>query len=239
MKPWAIRTEKHFASSSSFDRLNQIVKLPNSRCIRIHIRISRQLISYLLVRLPVVSKASKMRDNEVDVRIFGSEHVHHLWTANNVYEHWEAKCSGRFTCLASRHGFKAMNLNPPEAPACYRMPYHFENPAGITFCVDEGEANEAAWITSYDPRHLHVGLLVVAVQRRQHDRLVDSCCPGAPQVCFHRSICVPGGSHFVSLTGVAVAVDDHRTHSLSFLAELSGKFGRRNALAAALRYQIE
>src|SRR5712672_778069 len=98
------------------------------------------------MRFPIVSKASKVSDDEIDVRIFRGEHIHDLWTANNVYEHRKAECPGGFTYLARGHGFKPMNLDPPETPVCYGMLYHTENFAGIAFCMNKSKPNESRGI---------------------------------------------------------------------------------------------
>src|SRR5215469_10961579 len=102
MKPRAIGAKEDLAGPALLDCLNQIIKLTDSRCVRIHVRILSQLIGHLLVCPPVIGEASQMRDDEVHVRICPSKHVHDPRTANDVYEHGEAESSGSFAYLARR-----------------------------------------------------------------------------------------------------------------------------------------
>src|SRR4051794_12911673 len=126
------------------------------------------------MRFPVVSKASKVSDDEIDVRIFRGEHIHDLWTANNVHEHGKAECPGSLAYLARGHAFKAVDLHSPETPAGHGMLYHAENFAGIAFCVNKSKPNESRGITGHYVGDLAVGLGIIAVKGREHNRFVDS-----------------------------------------------------------------
>src|SRR6476646_8420758 len=137
------------------------------------------MINHLLVRFPVVSKASKMSDDEIDVRILRGEHVYDLWTANDVHEYRKPKPPGGFTHLARGHAFKSMNLDAPKTPPRYGMLYHAEYFAGIAFCVHKNKPNESPGITADNAGDLLIGQLIIAVKGREHNRLVDSGCLGA------------------------------------------------------------
>src|SRR5215831_12053729 len=239
MEPGTIGAKEKFVRSTSLDCFNQVAELADSGSIRVYVRIPRQLIRYLLVRLPIVREAAKMGNDEVHIRIFRSKHVHHLRTADDIDQDRKSEGPRRFTYLARGHAFKPMNFDSLETPARYGVLNHAEDFARIAFCVDKDKSNESLGITSNDAGNLSVGLLIVAMKGREHNRLVYPRRAGAAQMSCHRRIRVPRGGHFVAFSGVAVTVNNHRTHSLSSTARGTGKFWRRKALAAAVRYQTE
>src|SRR5262245_53222652 len=131
MEPRPIGAEEKLAWSAALDRLHQIAELTNPRCIRINVGIPRQLIGDLLMRLPIIGETAEMGQDEIHVRVFRCKHVHHLWTADNVYQDREAERPGRFAYLAGGHAIEPMHLHSSKAPAGYRVFHHLENSAGI------------------------------------------------------------------------------------------------------------
>src|SRR5262245_26277643 len=116
MKPGPIRAEKKLTQSAVFNYLNQIAELPNPQYIRINVKIPRQLIGHLLMRLPIIGEAAEMDNNEIHVRVFRRKHVHHLWTADNVHKDRETKHPGRFAYLACGHAIEPVDLHSSKAP---------------------------------------------------------------------------------------------------------------------------
>ena len=119
------------------------------------------------------------------------------------------------------------------------MLHHLEDSAGIALRMHKSESDEALGITRDNTGHLQVGLLIVAMKRREHHCFVDSSRPRASQVGFDRSVGVPRGGHFVALAGVTMAVDNHALHSFSSRSARPTLLEPRSVWAAAARYQIE
>src|SRR6478735_5895011 len=142
MEPGTIGAEEEFVRSSSLDCFNQVAELADPGSIRVNVRIPRQLIRDLAVRLPIVRKAAKMGNDEVHIRIFRSEHVHHLWTADNVDQDRQSEGPRRFTYLAGGHAFEPVHLDSFKTPGCHRVLHHSENAAGIAFGVDESKPDK-------------------------------------------------------------------------------------------------
>src|SRR5262245_34236751 len=84
-----------------------------------------------------------------------------------------------------------------------------EDAAGVATGVDESEADQAARVAGDDPRDFGVGGRVIAVERAENDRAVDTRLARAAKVGLDGRVGIPGGRHAVAIAGVTVAIDDH------------------------------
>ena len=62
----------------------------------------------------------------------------------------------------------------PDAVIAFFMLHHLEDSAGIALRMHKSESDEALGITRDNTGHLQVGLLIVAMKRREHHCFVDS-----------------------------------------------------------------
>src|ERR1700756_5072961 len=104
MQPRSIRSKENLPSPRSLHGLNDVIETTDSSCIRVDIRITNKLIHHALVRLPVIAKTTKGRDDEIHIRIFGSQHLHDLSLTDHIHKEWDAKCSRCLADFPGRHG---------------------------------------------------------------------------------------------------------------------------------------
>ncbi len=234
MRPGSIRTKQQFARPSSPDGLNQIIELPHRGRVRIHVRITRNLINHLLMCFPVVGEAAEVRNDEIHVRILRSQHVHNLGTAHHIHQHGNPKSPCSFTHFPRRHGVEPVHFDATKPPFLQRPPHHVGDSTRIPFGVNESESHQPVRVSRYQAAQVIVGFRVITMEGRNGDRLVDARRPGAAQVGLNRRNRVPGRGHAVAFSRVAVTIDDHdRCHSVCACIRRALR-----SLAAAARYQM-
>ena len=177
MQPRTVRTEDHFSCSGPSDRLNDVVKPAHACRIGENVRMTHQLIDNLLLRPPIVQKASQMRNDEVDVAILGCEQFDNVGTARNVDEHRNAKRSDGLTHFARWQGIVAMHFESPKSVSRHRALHEAKDPSTVAGRVNGGETDQTIRISSADSRELGVRRCVVAMPRRYDDCFGDPRSP--------------------------------------------------------------
>src|SRR2546422_4830709 len=235
MQPGAVRAKKQFSRATSLECLNDVIELPHSGSIGIHVGITGQLVSDLLVSFPVVGEAAEVRQDEVHLRILWRQHVYDFSAADDIEKNGQTKQSGRVAYLAGREGFVAVHLDATETPVHHGVLHHPKNSSRVAFRMNESKSDQTIRMPFDQASYLSISLAVVAVKGRQHDRFVDSGSARATKVCTEWRVSVPGRRHLVPFAGVAMAINDHEAHS--FCPWLWPAFPKRAARAAM--YQIE
>src|SRR5262245_13729749 len=107
----------------------------------------------------------------------------------------------------------AMNFYAAKAPLRYRAFNHRQDTPLVAGCMDEGKADETAWMASDQPGQFRICFRVVITEKREHNGPVDARRLRAPQIGGERSIRIPGRGHAIAPAGMAVKSDDHKTAS--------------------------
>lgn len=234
MRPGAVGAKEQLVRAGAPDCLNQIVKLPDGRRVRVNVGIAPNLIDHLLVSFPVVGVAAEVRDDEIYVGILRSKHVDDLGPADDIHQHRHAKPACRVAHLTRRHGIEAVNFDASEIPFVERAANHVPDAPRVAAGVNERKTDQAAGMSSNDLAEFFIGLRVVAVESGNDDRLVDAGKAGAPNIGLERRDRVPGGRHAVAFSSVAMTVDDHMARHSIFLWPVC----EVRSLAAAVIYQM-
>jgi hypothetical protein len=90
VKPGTVGAEQDLAGPCTSDSLYYIVEAPHSSRIAVDVGIAYKLINNLLMSAPVVAKATEVGDDEINIWIFGSEHVNYRWLGYDVDQHRQA-----------------------------------------------------------------------------------------------------------------------------------------------------
>src|ERR1700722_6771440 len=89
MEPWSVGAKQHLCRSGALDSLFQDVESTNARGVRVNVWMPNEVIDQRDLRLPVISEAAKVRNDEIDVGIFFGEQFAHRNSAHHVVEHWQ------------------------------------------------------------------------------------------------------------------------------------------------------
>src|SRR6266849_767659 len=209
MQPRTVGAEEKLMRPGSFYSLDNVVEAPNPRGICVYIRIAHKLFNHAFVRLPVVGEAPQVRNNKIYVGILLGKQIDHVRLPAHIYEHRYAKSFCGFAHFSRRHSFKAVNLHAAKSPAQDGFGNHREDPPRIPQWMNKREANQAVLILRYDPGNLEIGFRKIAMKERKDHRPGDARSPRPPKILIERRICVPRGSHGVSLARMTVTINDH------------------------------
>src|SRR4030081_2679690 len=97
MKPRSVRSEQDFVSTSTLNRLHDVIEPTHSSRIGINVGMADKLIYDLLMRPPIIRETSQRGNNEVYIAILRRDQLDDMGLADNIHQDRQAKRARRFT----------------------------------------------------------------------------------------------------------------------------------------------
>src|SRR5690242_21806752 len=89
MQPRSIGAEQYFARASSLHSLLQQIESAHPGGIGINVAVAGQVINERHLGLPIIGEATKVGNDEINVRVFAGEQFTHRNFTHDVIEDWQ------------------------------------------------------------------------------------------------------------------------------------------------------
>jgi hypothetical protein len=147
--------------------------------------------------------------DEVDVRILPRDQLDDRNLADRIIDDGDRKGPRHLADLSGEPRIVPVGLDADEAILLDSHPNHLIYAALVPGGVNEGHAVEALGSSGDDARDSGVCCAIVGVEGRKQHGPGDARFSRTPHVLLKRRVGVPGTGKTITLSGMAMAVDDH------------------------------